>query len=398
MASARFCTKCGCAINFPVGSNRHEDTRPEPQPKQQEEKTATEQPYPWGTVLTWAFLAFLLGLITARPTWKSATAIDQSVLGVFIGTAYAAITAIIVGAYKYFRRNPSQFLGSCTWTRVTAEEAKKHSLYGVRGWLVLFAFGVLFGFLKIVIVVNAEALTAGISLGKLLAVDMPESSFLKLVLWIRGLIVVPIYWLLFSKHPSFRRVSICLLLGMWPAIALAGLLNPFPGLGDFLALSLVEWGVSIAVWVTYLQRSKRVRVTFECSVKAGQDIAASTSLPPSSHKPAAIRESAQERQFNDASTRAREQVPPSRVSKDIFPLQPTVKPTAPIPISAKPNQNTAEAHEDRLYAQIAQELDTNTVDKSLWTKAYAQAGGDDTQTRVLYIKARFARLSEIEDA
>lgn len=37
------------------------------------------------------------------------------------------------------------------------------------------------------------------------------------------------------------------------------------------------------------------------------------------------------------------------------------------------------------------------VDKGLWTKAYAQAGGDEKQTRVLYIKARFARLLAAEN-
>ena len=397
-ASARFCTKCGCAFNFPVGSNRHEGTPPAQQPKQQEEKPATQQSYPWGTVLTWAFLAFLLGLTTARPTWKSATAIDQSVLGVFIGTAYAAITAIIVGAYKYFRRNPSQFLGSCAWTRVTAEEAKKHPLYGVRGWLAFFAFSTLIGFAQTVTPVNVEAIKAGVSLGTLLSLDMPEAIFLKWVLWIHGLIVVAIYGLLFSKHPSFRPVSTCLLLGFWPAVALAGFLNPLSTLGEVLVLSFIPWALYCATWVTYLQKSKRVRVTFEHSVKAGQDNVAGTSHLLSSPKPAITRESEQERQFNNASTERRGQVPPSIASKDMSSLQPTVNPTAPISISAKPNQKTAEAHEDRLYAQIAQELDTNTVDKGLWTKAYAQAGGDDTQTRVLYIKVRFARLSEIEDA
>lgn len=119
-------------------------------------------------------------------------------------------------------------------------------------------------------VVNAEALKAGISLGKLLALDAPEISFLKLVLWIRAVIVLPIYWLFFSKHSCFRPVSICLLLGVWPAIVLAGLYNPFPGLGSLLIQGFWEWGVPCAVWVTYLQRSKRVRVTFEHSVKADQ--------------------------------------------------------------------------------------------------------------------------------
>lgn len=61
-------------------------------------------------------------------------------------------------------------------------------------------------------------------------------------------------------------------------------------------------------------------------------------------------------------------------------------------------QGKTDMLEERGYAQIAQELDTNMVDKALWTKAYAQAGGDEKQTRVFYIKARFARLRDIKDA
>ncbi|MBX3331079.1 MAG: DUF2569 family protein [Nitrospira sp.] len=282
---------------------------------------------------------------------------------VIFGAVFAAITAIVVGVYKYFNRKPNQFFSGYIWLQVTPEEARRHPLYGVSGWLLLFAFAILFGFLSAVSTVNAEALKGGFSLGKLLAVDTPEVIFIKLVLWIYGLTVVVITALLFSKHPSFRPVSICLLLGLWPGIALAGFLNPFPSLGESLVFSFIPWAVSCAIWVTYLQRSERVRVTFEHSVKAGQN-----------------------------------PVPPSRTSKDMSSLQPTVKPTALISISDKPSQNTAEAHEDRLYAQIAQELDTNTVDKALWTKAYAQAGGDEKQTRVLYIKARFARLRDIKDA
>lgn len=76
--------------------------------------------------------------------------------------------------------------------------------------------------------------------------------------------------------------------------------------------------------------------------------------------------------------------------------QPTANPIAPVSIPVEPSQNTIEAHEDRLYEQIAQEMETNTVDKGLWTKAYAQAGGDDRHTRVLYIKMRFARLLAME--
>lgn len=54
--------------------------------------------------------------------------------------------------------------------------------------------------------------------------------------------------------------------------------------------------------------------------------------------------------------------------------------------------------EDRLYAQIALEVESGTVEKSLWTKAYAQAGGDEKQTRVQYIKTRFERLMAEEQS
>jgi hypothetical protein len=46
---------------------------------------------------------------------------------------------------------------------------------------------------------------------------------------------------------------------------------------------------------------------------------------------------------------------------------PTVNPIAPVSTPAEPSQKTIEAHEKCLYEQIAQELETNTVDKGLWT-------------------------------
>lgn len=53
--------------------------------------------------------------------------------------------------------------------------------------------------------------------------------------------------------------------------------------------------------------------------------------------------------------------------------------------------------EDRTYAQVGEELESGNTDKGIWTKAFAQAGGDDKQTRVLYIQARVAKLLALED-
>lgn len=39
--------------------------------------------------------------------------------------------------------------------------------------------------------------------------------------------------------------------------------------------------------------------------------------------------------------------------------------------------------ENRVYAEIANELETSTQDKGLWTHLYAECSGDETQTKVL---------------
>lgn len=310
-----------------------------------------------------------------------------------------------------------------TWTRISAEDAKSHPLYGVRGWLSGFAFVLAGGFFQIFNPILSQAFKE-VGPINLMAHDIPIIRFLKAALVIYAVAVIVIYWMLFSKHQSFRPVSSYILLSIWPAEALVGILDPSPAVVNAIGLSFFQHAFNCAIWVTYLQRSKRVRVTFEHSVKAGQDNVVATSDLPSdpktretltntptidtTHKKtdqdlddpkhAITRDPVQNRQSNDDSPRTRVQATPPGESKAMSFPQPTANPISPVSIPAEPSQNTTSVHEDRLYEQIAQELETNTVDKGLWTKAYAQAGGDDQQTRVLYIKARFARLFAIEDA
>lgn len=54
--------------------------------------------------------------------------------------------------------------------------------------------------------------------------------------------------------------------------------------------------------------------------------------------------------------------------------------------------------EDWAYEKVGEELESNTPDKAIWTKAFAQSGGDDRQTRVLYIKLRVEKLIDLETA
>lgn len=58
-------------------------------------------------------------------------------------------------------------------------------------------------------------------------------------------------------------------------------------------------------------------------------------------------------------------------------------------------QQTA-VDEDRIYSTIGNELETGVADKGLWTRLFAECGGDEKQTKVLYIKERADRLISAE--
>lgn len=52
--------------------------------------------------------------------------------------------------------------------------------------------------------------------------------------------------------------------------------------------------------------------------------------------------------------------------------------------------------EDRVYAEIAKELEDGVADKGLWTRLFAECGGDEKQTKVFYIKQRAEKLISVE--
>ncbi len=50
-------------------------------------------------------------------------------------------------------------------------------------------------------------------------------------------------------------------------------------------------------------------------------------------------------------------------------------------------------NEDEIFEYIANELETNSTNKSLWYKLFAECDGDETRTKVAYINARSSQLS-----
>jgi hypothetical protein len=149
------------------------------------------------------------------------------------------------------------------WKKLTPDEAKAHPLYGLQGWLLVFISAVILGCLREVWVVMSEARAAGVTLAELLGVDHPLMSFTKSMLLMNFASVAIICWALVAKHTYFRFIASGLLLASWPMTVAIGVAFPFPGLGKVIAVNFLGWLIVCGFFVSYLNLSRRVRVTFE---------------------------------------------------------------------------------------------------------------------------------------
>jgi len=51
-------------------------------------------------------------------------------------------------------------------------------------------------------------------------------------------------------------------------------------------------------------------------------------------------------------------------------------------------------NDDKFYNQVAEEIQAKKMLPGLWTRAFAEAGGNTEKARALYIKLRVAQLTE----
>jgi hypothetical protein len=155
---------------------------------------------------------------------------------------------------------------SRNWKIIPAHEAISHILYGVKGWLAVFVLVVMMSTLGEIGRINLEAQKIGISLSQLFAADTPAATAFKIIIIVDLIEFVAIGWLIAYKHKSFRIATICILIARCFIVLLIGILTPDPEIGGALALDFITLTFWSAVWITYLHRSERVRITFENSV------------------------------------------------------------------------------------------------------------------------------------
>jgi hypothetical protein len=172
------------------------------------------------------------------------------------------------------------------------------------------------------------------------------------------LVILALYGL---KSRSFRIVAITLIMAPWPVLATVYL----PHLPQSLILGgSIVWLIAAVTWVAYLQRSRRVRVTFEQRILAGplyprtEPISAwqspFTRMTPALDGPA------------DAIDRYR-------------------------PADVADMADTADPMEE-CWAQALAEYDGDRKKPGLWARAYADARGDEAVAKAHYLKYRAEQL------
>lgn len=226
---------------------------------------------------------------------------------------------------------------SKAWKTVTKEEAKQHPLYGIGGWLLVFALGLVLGTLYTLGTVAQISDALGTSVGGLTSTDHPLASLGLVIAVVQLAGTAIILALLVSKQSRFRVVSSVIMLLSWPVIALLSLLNPFPGLGAIIVQGGFAWLLTCAAWVTYLQRSVRVRVTFENCVRKEES---------------------------------------------------TVRGGAAI----SQNSLSTSTPSDEFWAEALKELDGSDRRQGLWARSFAEANGNESIAKAFYLKARAQEL------
>lgn len=239
---------------------------------------------------------------------------------------------------------------SRTWITLPDAEARVHPLYGRGGWLALFACMLTFGLIA-----------GGILLAYLWTFDASGDrllEFLKIFAAVSVFSWLVILVLYIFKSRGFRSVAITLLLAPWPVLVTAYI----PHLPQSLVVGgSIAWLLAAMIWVTYLQRSRRVRLTFEQRILAGPFYPRTE--PISAWQP----------------------------SDAVFTR---ITPTLDEPADAIDNGQTADATDpmEECWAQALAEYDGNRKKPGLWARAYAEARGDEAVAKAHYLRYRAEQL------
>jgi hypothetical protein len=277
------------------------------------------------------------------------------------------------------------------WVEIPKEQAQDHRFYGIKyGLLVLLAY-VILGPMAMWGSVNKELYEAQVSHSDFFANNdaAPLVIAQMMIILLQSGVVM---WAMFSKHPQFRHIATHAFAWYFPALVLASLLFSKQAIGAVMAtlvLGLVQWVIFGGLWVWYLQRSQRVRVTFEHTLKT---YCPTNTVPTSVPElETSIHADAEQTTSEIASTTVTEMA-----THASDPAQPAVSNadvhSGAIDVKAITPQPSASEDEEVLWSQALAELDGSDRKQGLWAQCYATHHGQEPAARANYLKARVAQL------
>lgn len=255
------------------------------------------------------------------------------------------------------------------WRVIPTEEAKKHPLYGVGGWLLFLIAGMMvIGPLLNAGRINAEILSAENQYPAL--VSLNEWKTYKLATWWTFAIAAALSFyggLGLVQDKNWTAVSkakaILWICGPVASVAL-GLLVPIfafgnaQGIGVEFIWPLIVSLIGASIWTAYLSNSQRVRLTYEhsvlCESSAAGDALATRQSPSISSKPI----KSQIKHMPDVNTQT----------------------------SVHVTQTTQ--IDEEFWAKALAEYDGRTRRPGLWARVFSEADGNEALAKASYLKCR----------
>ena len=250
-------------------------------------------------------------------------------------------------------------MSASKWTTLTAEEAAKHPMYGIRGAASLLR--------AVCAVIPALGLLE--SIGTLTGfANTPRG-----ILPIDGVLIVPyvvfFLWsgynaiLLEKKKPSFIPSFLAfLVVGPVLSVSTPFLWQALSGITPTSAESslpvqsvLVAWGLWALIWAPYVVSSKRLNVTLLHRVRRS-DVPVVTVAAN------------------------QQQVPAMPIA------------SAHLASGLTPTPPHDDVSDEGVWAAVLQEFDSDQRKKGLWAKLYAECDGNEARAKAAYLKARAGQL------
>ena len=279
---------------------------------------------------------------------------------------------------------------------ITLAEAQNDQFYGVKGWLIVFCVTAILGFLSnwgsIVGSFSKEYPAFKGGLFDFLSLDFDGVIGLR-VLFVAGIAeLLFIFYLMFSKHKKFRiYTTLCLILSFPLGVII---LMMFGGSFNFSSVNtFIQYLISSAIWCSYLNISKRVRITFDNTTKNPEKLTTLSQL----EKIASAESQKTDKTVNNVTnsvafsgvknSRVELFAPQKCVEKNS--IQDSVGRNVNHEVSVKPMEVDAE----QVWAIAFAEFESVNRKQGVWAMAFAEANGVESLAKAHYLKIRVSQLT-----